>query len=225
MNKALRYGSFALTAPVWGGFAAFYSGSFAIGLRLSMCMANIGENSCFDPENMNQELKDSSLFSTMVLFGALGGVYAAYRLTNAYFPAPPADKASCLQKGLHATNQNRSARLGFKALVAIASAFAGVSIGWGLGLTSETSWCQTFVKYCFETDDQYKPKLMKSWVFLIPQVFLGISGLLAGYKVAENELDSATNAVEQFNPAMSPLLAGSDVPADPYAPPAAANMA
>ncbi|MDF1655771.1 MAG: hypothetical protein P1U34_11725 [Coxiellaceae bacterium] len=228
----LRYSALTLAMAAWAAFMGFQSGSFSLGLRLSMCMANIGDDSCFTPDNIDQQLKDSSLFVGMVVCGALAGLYPAYKLVNAYLPAEPAKKASYLQQGLHKINQfevkeHSVGRHAFKASMALITALAGVGFGWGLGVTSETSWCETFVKFCYETDNQYKPLLMKSWLFLSPQIFLGLSGLLAGFKIGEHVLDSASAAVNRFNPSpAAALLLGSDGAAarDPTTPTAAGLM-
>ncbi len=225
MSKALRYSTLAVTLPSWAAFSGFYAGSFAIGVRLAMCMGNVGDDSCFMPEHIDDQLRASGLFVAMTAVGALAGLYPAYRLANAYFPAEPAQHASVLQKGLHKINQNHISRPMFKVFVALTSALAGMGVGWGLGVTSETSWCQTFVKFCYETDSQYKPYLMKSEIFLIPQIFLGLNGLLAGYKIGEHALNSATHSVNLFNPASAGLLDTSGEPAPaPQSPGTAAGM-
>ncbi|MDF1759765.1 MAG: hypothetical protein P1U40_04425 [Coxiellaceae bacterium] len=227
MRKALRYSTLAVTLPTWSAFAGFYAGSFAIGVRLAMCMGNIGTDSCFSPDHIDDQLRASGLFVAMTALGALGGLYPAYRLANAYFPGEPPQQASRLQKGLNKINENHISRPMFKVFVALTSALAGIGMGWGLGVTSETSWCQTFVKFCYETDSQYKPYLMKSEIFMIPQIFFGLNGLLAGYKIGEHALNSATKSVNFFNPdpASAELLDDRGQAArDPQSPSSAARM-
>ncbi len=191
----------------------------------------VAQDSCKPAPSIDYQLSHSSLIVGMTIAAALLGCFViGKKAGELYFPgqkpqrtassldeesrlpSPAEEPATAMNqpslwsKGLDTVNHNFG-RYPLMVLMGAIVGGLGWATGYGAGVFTVTSWCNSTLQYCFEMDDQYKPKIYQNPILVMPIVFLALNGALAGVRATYDALQNASKNVESAQPGATGLLA------------------